>query len=143
MITIEKTAELPADADKIWSVVSDLGRWQDWLTIHQKWKSEVPAQVGQGTKVTGVASVLNMPNTIEWVVDEWDAPRKLAISGKGLAGAVVTISLAVTPQGDSSQLVVTSSFDGQMIVGAIAGAIERASKKELDTSLANLEKLVA
>ncbi|MCE7008119.1 SRPBCC family protein [Kibdelosporangium philippinense] len=143
MITIEKTADLPADAGKIWAVVSDLGRWQDWLTIHQKWKTEVPAEVGTGTKVTGVASVLNMPNTIEWIVDEWDAPNKLAISGKGLAGAVVTISLAVVPQGNGSTLVVTSSFDGQMIVGAIAGAIERASKKEIDTSLANLEKLVA
>ncbi|ALG07011.1 type II toxin-antitoxin system Rv0910 family toxin [Kibdelosporangium phytohabitans] len=143
MITIEKTTELPASAEKIWSAVSDLARWEDWLTIHQKWKSDLPAEISLGTKVTGVASVLNMPNTIEWTVDEWDVPNKLAISGKGMAGVEVAISLAVSPHGDGSKLVVVSSFAGQMIVGAIAGAIERASRQELDTSLANLAKLVA
>ena len=143
MSTVENTKELTATPEKVWAVVSDLADWEKWLTIHQKWKSDVPAKIGQGTQVTGVASVLNMPNTIDWTVDEYDAPNKIAISGKGMAGAVISIKLTVEPVGDGSKLSVTSSFEGQMIVGAIAGAIERASKTELDDSLTNLEKLVA
>jgi hypothetical protein len=86
---------------------------------------------------------MNMPNTIEWTVDDWQPPRKMAISGTGMAGALVTITLTVEPAGTGSTLTVASSFEGQMIVGAIAGAIERAISTELDTSLANLAKLVA
>jgi hypothetical protein len=82
---------------------------------------------------------MNMPNTIEWTVDDWQPPRKMAISGTGMAGALVTITLTVEPAGTGSTLTVASSFEGQMI----AGAIERAISTELDTSLANLAKLVA
>lgn len=143
MSTVENTAELPASPEKVWTAVSDLAGWEKWLTIHQKWKSEVPSEISQGTTVTGVASVLNMPNTIDWTVDEYDAPHRIAISGKGMAGAVISIKLSVQPSDGGTRLSVTASFEGQMIVGAIAGAIERASKAELDTSLANLGKLVA
>lgn len=142
MSTVENTTQLAASPERVWAVVSDLAGWQDWLTIHQKWKTDLPAEIGQGTEVTGVASVMNMPNTIDWTVDEYDAPHRIAISGKGMAGAVISIKLTVRPEGDGSQLSVTASFEGQMIVGAIAGAIERASKAELDNSLANLDKLV-
>jgi carbon monoxide dehydrogenase subunit G len=142
-ISIEKNAQLAATPETVWGVLSDLAGWDEWLTIHQKWKSDIPAEIKPGTKITGVASVLNMPNTIEWTVDKFDAPHKISISGKGLAGAVVSITLTVRPDGDGSKIAVSASFDGQMIVGAIAGAVERASKQELDTSLSNLEKLVA
>jgi carbon monoxide dehydrogenase subunit G len=143
VISIEETSELKAAPEQVWAVVSDLPRWGEWLTIHQKWKSEVPSEISEGTTVQGVASVLNMPNTIDWTVDTWQAPAELAISGKGMAGAVVSISLGVQPHGSGSKLLVKATFDGQMIVGAIAGAIERASRAELATSLTNLDSLVA
>jgi carbon monoxide dehydrogenase subunit G len=143
MITLEKSVELPAEPEKVWAVVSDLPRWGEWLTIHKSWKSDVPAQPGPGNTVTGVASVLNMPNTITWTVDQWDAPRALTISGTGLAGAKIALGISVTAEGQATRLAVSAAFEGQMIVGAIAGAIQRASAAELDQSLANLSALVA
>ena len=90
-----------------------------------KWKGDVPAEFTQGSQVTEVISMMGMPNTITWTVDEYDAPRKVAISGTGMAGVKVGIDLAVSPDGAGSRFDLTADFEGQMIVGALGKAIEK------------------
>ena len=61
-----------------------------WLTLHVKFKSELPAELSKGATFTEVISMMGMPNTIEWTVDEYEKPRTLSISGTGMADQVVT-----------------------------------------------------
>jgi carbon monoxide dehydrogenase subunit G len=110
--------------------------------MHKGWKSEVPDPLAPGSTVIGIASVLNMPNTITWTVEE-ASNSALAISGTGMAGAKVRIRFGVEPAGEGTLLTVTTGFEGQMVVGAIAGAIERAARVDIDQSLENLAGLVA
>src|SRR5882757_1900857 len=140
---IEANVDLPASQEKVWAVVSDFSRWGEWFTIHKSWKSEVPAEPTVGSTLTGVVSVLNMPNTITWTVNAFDAPTTLTISGNGMAGAKLAVTMTVTARGDSSALSLESTFEGQMIVGAIGAAIERAGRKDLATSLTELAALVS
>ena len=141
-IAIEKSVDMPAAPEKVWTTATDLSRWGEWLVMHRSWKSDVPDQLAPGSTMVGVASVLNMPNTITWTVEETSGSA-LSISGTGMAGAKVRIRLAVEPAGGGTLLTVATEFEGQMIVGAIAGAIERAAKVDIDRSLANLAGLVA
>ena len=140
---IEKTVEFAAAPEKVWAVVSDLNRFGEWLSMHKSWKSEVPAEITQGTQVTAIVSLLNMPNTITWTVDEFDAPKAVRLSGTGMAGVKVSIGLDVEAAGEGSSVSITAEFEGQMIVGAIGQAIEKAGLTELDQSLAKLAELVA
>lgn len=140
---IEKTVDFDAAPEKVWAVVSDPSRLGEWLSMHKAWKDDVPAEFTRGAQVTAVVSLLNMPNTITWTVDEFEAPRKVRLSGTGLAGVKVAISLDVEPQGSGSQLAVAAEFEGQMIVGAIGQAVEKAGIQELDASTAKLADLVA
>jgi len=143
MGTIEKTVEFAASPEKVWAVVSDLPRWGEWLTIHKSWKDEPPTEIATGSTLKSVVSVLNMPNTITWNVDNYEAPTTMSISGAGMAGAKVSITITVAPAGEGTALSLSCTFEGQMVVGAIGAAIERAGMADLDSSLVSFEALVS
>ena len=140
---IEKTVEFAAAPEAVWAVASDPARFGDWLGMHQAWKGDVPEQFTEGSQVTAIVSLLNMPHTIIWTVDEFLPPRKVRLSGTGMAGVKVAIGLDVAASGPGTAMSITADFEGQMIVGAIGQAIEKAGHQELDSSMAKLAELVA
>lgn len=143
MAQSNSSLEIPASQDKVWALLSDPSRFEEWLTVHTKWKDEPPTSLSQGTQMTEVVSIMGMPNTITWTTDEYDAPRSMKISGTGMAGAKVSFTLSVAEAGESSVATIDAEFISQMMVGAIGAAVERTAAKELDQSLANLAALVA
>jgi carbon monoxide dehydrogenase subunit G len=140
---IEKTVEFPAAPEKVWGVVSDPARFGEWLGMHKAWKGDVPAEFTQGSQVTAIVSLLNMPNTITWLVEEYDPPKSVKLSGTGMAGVKVAITLEVEPAGAGTAMSIIADFEGQMIVGAIGQAVEKAGHQELAESTAKLAELVA
>lgn len=139
---IEKTVEFPATPETVWGVVSDPARFGEWLGMHKSWKGEVPEEFTQGSQVTAVVSLLNMPNTITWTVDHYEPPRTVKLSGTGMAGVKVAITLDVAPAEIGTAMSITADFEGQMIVGAIGQAVEKAGHQELAESTAKLATLV-
>jgi uncharacterized protein YndB with AHSA1/START domain len=140
---IEKTVEFAAAPEKVWGVVSDPSRFGEWLGMHKAWKGDVPAEFTKGSQVTANVSLLNMPNTITWTVDEYDPPNSVRLSGTGMAGVKVAITLEVAPSGTGTAMTIIAEFEGQMIVGAIGQAVEKAGIQELTESTAKLAELVA
>ena len=129
------TRDLTTAQEEVWNLAADPNNFEKWLTLHEKWKSDVPATLGVGTQMTEVVSMMGMPNTITWNVDEYDAPNKMVISGTGMAGVKMTITIAVTPADSGSHFELTAAFEGQMIVGALGKAIEKQGAQELEDSL--------
>jgi uncharacterized protein YndB with AHSA1/START domain len=132
MGTIEKTVEFDAAPDRVWAVVSNPARLGEWLSLHRSWQGVAPTEFAPGATATAVVSLLNMPTTIEWTVAELDPGRSVKLTGAALAGVQVAIGLGVEARGAGSAMSVTAEFEGQLIVGAIALAIERAGTEELD-----------
>ncbi|QBS42769.1 SRPBCC family protein [Nocardia sp. CS682] len=144
MAQAKVSKEFPAAQEKVWAVLSDPNRFAEWLTVHTKWKEPPPAQLSTGATMTEVLTIMGMANTITFTVDDYDAPNSTKFSGTGLAGARITFTLTVAAKGDhASEVGIDAEFVSQMMVGAIGGAIERASTKELDASLTNLAGLLA
>ena len=84
-----------------------------------------------------------MPNTITWTVAEYEPSKAVTLTGTGMAGVKVSINLDVEPIDTGSSMTLSAQFEGQMIVGAIGTAIEKAGNQELDESLAKLATLVS
>lgn len=140
---LTSTRELPVRAEHAWAVISDPNNFEKWLTLHVKWKSDVPASISEGSQMTEVVSMMGMPNTITWNVDEYDAPNAMAISGTGMAGVKLSIRLEVTPTDGGSRFDLSAAFEGQMIVGALGKAIEKQGGAELEESVAKLGELLS
>ena len=143
MAQVNVTKEIAAPPEQVWAVLADPRRFEEWLTLHTKWKAEPPATVSKGTTMTEVVTIMGMANTITWNVQDYDAPNTLTISGTGMAGAKVTFTLSVQGGADTSVASIGAEFISQMMVGAIGGAVERASVKELNASLDNVAALIA
>lgn len=134
--------EFAVTPEKVWAVISNPRRNEEWNTMHTKWKDEPPIELSQGAQFTEVLSIMGMANTITFTTDAYDAPNSLTFSGEGMAGAKVSMTLSVKPSDEGSLATLDAEFTSQMMVGAIGKAIERSSKKELDASLEKLAALV-
>jgi carbon monoxide dehydrogenase subunit G len=144
MAHVNTSAEIAASQENVWKVVSDLSTFDQWMTVHDKWYGDAPTNLAVGSTFSEQCTVMGMSNKIDWVVEEYAVPSVLKISGKGLAGAQITFTFSVEPAGDAASTVtIDADFTGQMVVGAIGAAIERASDKECKASLEKLAGLVS
>ncbi|TSD99804.1 SRPBCC family protein [Skermania sp. ID1734] len=143
MASVTVSVSLPSEPQKTWDTLADAARWEEWLSIHQKWKSEIPTEIKVGTQFTEVVSVMGMANKIEWTIDELDIPHRMKMSGTGMAGVVVELALAVEPENDGSKASIEASFTGAMIVGPIGKAVAKNAQADLESSLAKFAELVA
>jgi hypothetical protein len=144
MAEVHVSQEIAASQEQTWSVFSDLSKFGEWLTIHDKFYGEPPTDLTVGTTFTEQATIMGMSNKIDWTVEAFDAPKSLTIGGKGLAGAQITFVLSLEATGDSSCTAkIDAEFVGTMVVGAIGAAVERAANKEVTASLEKLAGLLA
>ena len=140
---VSSTVEIAAAPERVWATFADPGSYERWLTIHTKWKGDVPETFSEGATVDQVVTMLGMANTISWTVQEFDAPSKLTISGTGMAGVRSTFTLSVTPDGNGgSTASIAAVFEGQMVVGALGKAVAKDAQANLEQSLARLSELV-
>jgi uncharacterized protein YndB with AHSA1/START domain len=141
---VNATVEIPATPETVWATLCDPGSYEQWLTIHSKWKGDVPERFHEGAKVDEVVTMLGMANTISWTVQEFDAPSKLKIGGTGMAGVKTSFTLGVTSDGNGgSTATIEAEFEGQLVVGALGKAVEKDAQANLDASLAKLSGLLA
>lgn len=138
---ISTSVELPATPEQVFAIAGDPNTFEKWLTLHVKFKGDVP-ELAQGAQFTEVISMMGMPNSITWNVDEYAAPKSLKISGTGMAGVKVAITIGVEPVGEGSKLDLATEFEGQMIVGALGKAIEKQGQVELEKSIEQFKALL-
>jgi carbon monoxide dehydrogenase subunit G len=147
MASVVAEVELPATAEKVWSVLSDPHRFDEWLTIHAGWIGEVPGEFAPGTKMSEKVVLLGMANKVDWTVEtvtapSADVPGVFKMSGIGMAGVTVGMTISVSPAGPASNASIESEFAGAMVVGALGKAVEKEARKNLDESMAKLISLL-
>lgn len=140
---IEATKELSASPEALWAIVSDVANWDKWFTVHEKWLSDVPETITPGTALTAKIVMLGMANKIEWKIEKMDAPTTFALSGTGMAGVKAFFEFTVTPAGDGSVFSVAGDFEGALVKGALAKAVEKDGAKQLDKTLDQLDALAS
>ncbi|MFT4187888.1 MAG: SRPBCC family protein [Aeromicrobium sp.] len=143
MANVSVTQDLSVSPQAAWDQLTNLESWENWLTIHQGWKSELPSEITVGAQITEVVSVMGMANKIEWKVTEVDAPRSVAIEGAGMAGVQVKFALSIAETDGGSSITMDAEFTGTMIVGPIGKAVAKNTQKDLEASLAKFSDLVA
>jgi uncharacterized protein YndB with AHSA1/START domain len=141
---VTATITIPARPEVVWDVICDPNTYEQWLTIHTKWKGDVPERFHAGATAEEVVTMLGMANTISWSVQEFEEPSKLTITGTGMAGVTTTFSLGVSSDGNGgSTATIDAEFEGQLVVGALGKAVEKDAQANLDASLAKLTELLA
>lgn len=130
--------------EALWDIISNPNTWGgQWFTVHDKWLDEPPATLTAGARLTAKIVMLNMANKIEWAVKSVDAPTSLALGGTGMAGVKADFRFTIEPVGTGSRFTVSGDFEGALVKGALAKAVEKDGAKQLDKTLAKLDELAS
>jgi hypothetical protein len=132
--------ELPLRPDEAWSLMSDLSRFGDWLTIHGGWVGDLPA-LEIGARFTEQLVTMGLSSTVVWTIDHLEPPHELRITGVALAGSQIEFTMSVAPEGDHSRVEVDVALGGQLLTGPIGLAVEQNVQTELSKSLVRLQEL--
>ena len=128
----------PAD---VWALVSDLSRLGDWLSLHEAWRGEVPA-LAAGVQLTGIVKARGIRNKVTWVVDEYDAPRHISLSGEGVGGTRVSLDMQVSPDGSGSRFDFAVDFSHPALKGPLGSIAGKTIKSDLAGSLERFNQLL-
>ncbi|WP_040524646.1 type II toxin-antitoxin system Rv0910 family toxin [Gordonia effusa] len=120
-----------------WKFASDLSRFEDWLVLHDGWRSELPApgDLKAGTKVSSVIKLKGARVRFDWVIEHFDAPRGVRFKGSGKGGVKAKIDLAIAPTGEGSTVTFTVELGGLPLIGPAGKAAAMATKGDLRESL--------
>lgn len=138
---IEATKNLSASTEALWAMVADPQTWHKWFTVHDRWLEEPPAELTEGAKLSAKIVMLNMANKIEWTIVAVDAPSRLTLAGTGMAGVKAEFNFTIEPADSGSTFTVTGDFEGALVKGALAKAVEKDGLKQLDKTLDQLDAL--
>ncbi len=122
--------------------MSDLSRLDEWLALHEAWRSEVPEEINTGTELVSIVSFKGVRNRIAWMVEEYDPPELIALKGDGKAGTKASLRFAATATDDGADIELHIEFSNPTLVGPLGGVLARRLKGELEKSIERLVKLV-
>jgi uncharacterized membrane protein len=143
---VDREIRIDAPPKRVYEVVMDPGRLEDWVTIHHHLEDTPPGQLKQGSKLTQCLKLAGRRFKVHWTVVENDPCRRVVWEGKGPVGSHARVAYEF---GDSSgdnctDFHYTNEYDlpgGPL--GRIAGrGVARVTQKELEGSLQKLKRIL-
>jgi hypothetical protein len=139
---VSVSGAVPADPTATWALAADVARFGEWLALHEGWRGASPAEITEGMELTSVVSVKGLRNRVRWRVDRHEPPHLLAISGRGVGGTRITLTLDIRANGSGSTIAVDAEVTGPATIGPIGLVIGRAVRSDLRKSVAKLGELL-
>jgi uncharacterized protein YndB with AHSA1/START domain len=141
MAKIELSRELTIEPEQAWAHASNLEELGDWLTMHQGWRSELPAELAEGTTIVGVAGAKGMRNRVTWTVRKIDPPKLLEIAGDGVGGTKYALKMTVAPSKSGCRFTVKIDLGGRPLFGPIGAVAARGVKGDIEQSIEKFVEL--
>jgi carbon monoxide dehydrogenase subunit G len=144
-VRAERTVDIAAPPERVYDVVMDPRRLEDWVTIHDHLQDSSPGQLEKGSKLTQCLKLAGRKFKVHWSVVENDPCRRVVWEGRGPVGSRARVMYEF---GDSSDSECTdfhymNEYDlpgGPL--GRIAGrGVARVTQKELDETLQKLKAI--
>jgi Polyketide cyclase / dehydrase and lipid transport len=141
MAAVNVSVSSDLDPEQAWKLASDLGRFEQWLTIFGGWKSEVPAEVEVGTCVSSLIKVKGFRNTIHWRVTRYDEPRAIELIGRGRPAICIALRLCVKEDKPGSTFQVIADLTGGLLNTRVGNLVAKVLESDVRKSVANLAAL--
>jgi Polyketide cyclase / dehydrase and lipid transport len=124
-----------------WKLASDLGRFDEWMTIFGGWRSKVPATIDEGTQISSCVKVKGFRNVIHWTVTRYDEPKSIELQGRGRGGIRISVAMAVADNHPGSTFHLTADLKGGVLSGPFGKVVARVVRSDVRKSVNNLAEL--
>ena len=141
---IERRTTIAAPPERVYEVVMDPARLEDWVTIHQRLDNAPPGPLEKGSELTQTLRLAGKGFKVHWTVVENEPCRHVTWKGRGPVASRARVEYRFEPNGDGTNFSYLNEYDlpgGPL--GRFAGkAVARVTQKELEGSLRRLKSLV-
>jgi carbon monoxide dehydrogenase subunit G len=142
---VERTIEIEAPRERVWTTLMDPYRLGDWVSIHKELKEAPPGELKQGAELTQCVHMAGTSFNVSWKVEQAEAPQHAVWAGRGPMRSKASVVYELEDMGDSkTRFHYTNEFHapggpfGAIIDRITGGTAERAA----DKTLANLKRLL-
>lgn len=140
MPSVTKTVELNQSPEDAFALLTDAGRFGEWMTIHAGWPNGEPT-LAQGAGFTQKLRIMGMPADVAWTVEALDPPSRLRLVGAGPMGAQLATTLSIAANGGGAVISYEAEFSGGGIEGPMGEMVTKQAGVEAEASLAKLKAL--
>ena len=141
MAQVDVSTSTDLEPGAAWKLASDLGRFDEWMTIFGGWRSKVPSTIEEGTQISSCIKVKGFRNVVHWTVSRYDEPKSIELQGRGRGGIRISVAMAVADNHPGSTFHLTADLNGGVLSGPIGKVVARVVRSDVRKSVNNLAAL--
>ncbi|MGN7779419.1 type II toxin-antitoxin system Rv0910 family toxin [Mycolicibacterium sp. 22603] len=141
MAKLSVSIDVPLSPEQAWDAASDLSRFDEWLTIHRVWRSQLPETLDKGTKISSIVEVKGMHNRVDWAIVNYRPPESMTLNGDGVGGVKIKLIARVKPVDDGASVQLDIHLGGPALFGPIGMIVAGALKGDIKQSLEQFKKV--
>ncbi|WP_082959598.1 MULTISPECIES: SRPBCC family protein [unclassified Mycobacterium] len=141
MARVDVSVSSEVTPEAAWKLASDLGRFDEWMTIFAGWRGPVPSTIEEGTAVSSCVKVKGFRNVIHWTVTRYDEPKAIELQGRGRGGIKLGVAMDVTDNKPGTTFHLTADLRGGLLSGPIGGLVAKVLRSDVQKSVNNLATL--
>lgn len=145
MSVVRAQIEIAATPEEVWDVIMDIGRADEWVTIHRGLKGHSDGPLRVGYEMHQTLSLRGARFDVHWKLTELDAPHHAVWEGRGPARSKAYIEDTLTADNGGTRFDYVNEFRAPL--GALGAVASRAlvgglPDKEANASLRQLKQLI-
>ena len=138
MAQVDVSTSSDLDPGAAWKLASDLGRFDEWMTIFGGWRGDLPSTIEKGTQISSCIKVKGFRNVVRWTVTRYDEPKSIELQGRGRGGIRITVAMAVADTHPGSTFDLTANLSGGVLSGPVGTLVARVLRSDVRNSVENL-----
>jgi uncharacterized membrane protein len=141
---VERRTKVAAPPKRLYDVIMDPNRLEDWVTIHHHLEDAPPSPLKVGSELTQCLKLAGKKFKVRWTVVENKPSERVTWEGRGPVASRARVEYRLKADGDQTDFSYLNEYElpgGPL--GRFAGkAVARITQKELEGSLRRLKSLV-
>jgi hypothetical protein len=141
MATVDVAVSSNLSPERAWALASNLRRFDEWLTIFNGWRSEIPEQIEVGTCVSSCIKVKGVRNIIHWRVTRYDEPKLIEMVGRGRPGICIRLCVHIEDTPGGTNFHVVADLSGGVLNTWVGNFVAKVIASDVRKSVSNLAAL--
>jgi uncharacterized protein YndB with AHSA1/START domain len=144
-VRVERSIGIDAPPERVYDLVMDPRRLEDWVTIHVGLKEAPTGELRKGSELIQCLKLAGRRFDVHWEIVEAEKPKRVVWEGKGPVHSRAKVVYDFDPDGDGKtcfSYMNEYSMPGGPLGRVAAGALRGTATRESERTLEKLKRIV-
>jgi carbon monoxide dehydrogenase subunit G len=143
-VNVERSTEIAAPAERVYDLVMDPRRLEEWVTIHDHLEEAPDGSLRKGSTLTQRLRLAGRRFSVRWTVVENEPCRRVVWEGRGPVRSRARVVYQFEENEGGTRFSYSNEYHlpGGPLANLAEPVVRRVTGKELDATLARLKRLV-